>query len=68
MHSELAGRGLPFLVCADSNGVAGYAYAAPWRPEPAYRRTVEDSVYVAPGRTGRGLGRMLLDTLLAGAQ
>jgi phosphinothricin acetyltransferase len=42
----------------------GYAYAAPWRPKPAYRHTVEDSVYLAPDRTGRGLGRRLLDALL----
>ena len=46
--------------------VAGYAYASPWRPKPAYRHTVEDSVYLAPGRRGRGLGRLLLDGLLAG--
>ena len=45
--------------------VAGYAYAGPWRPKPAYRHTVEDSVYLAPGWTGRGLGRMLLTALLA---
>jgi L-amino acid N-acyltransferase YncA len=44
--------------------VAGYAYAGPWRPKAAYRHTVEDSVYLAPGWTGRGLGRMLLTALL----
>ena len=45
--------------------VAGYAYAGPWRRQPAYRHTVEDSVYLAAGRTGRGLGRALLGPLLA---
>ncbi|MFF3748879.1 GNAT family N-acetyltransferase [Streptomyces sp. NPDC002018] len=63
---ELAGRRLPFLVAEVSGEVAGYAYAAPWRTKPAYRHTVEDSVYLAPGRTGQGLGGALLGTLLAG--
>jgi len=58
--------GLPFLVADLAGTVAGYAYASPWRPQPAYRHTVEDSVYLAPGRRGRGLGRLLLDGLLAG--
>jgi phosphinothricin acetyltransferase len=44
--------------------VAGYAYAVPWRSKPAYRHTIEDSVYLAPGWTGRGLGRLLLTALV----
>lgn len=55
---------LPFLAAEAPDGVVGYAYAAPWRPKPAYRHTVEDSVYLAPGWTGRGLGRQLLTALL----
>jgi L-amino acid N-acyltransferase YncA len=74
--SGISELGLPFLVVeaggrdgGDGGGgrdaaVAGYAYAGPWRPKPAYRHTVEDSVYLAPGWTGRGLGRMLLTALL----
>jgi L-amino acid N-acyltransferase YncA len=62
--AELAGLGLPFLV-ADADGViAGYAYAGPWRSKPAYRATVEDSIFIAPGHTGRGIGRLLLTELL----
>lgn len=61
---DLTARGLPFLVAEVSGDVAGYAYAAPWRPKPAYRFTVEDTVYLAPGRTGRGLGGALLGALL----
>ncbi|GAA3837022.1 GNAT family N-acetyltransferase [Sphaerisporangium flaviroseum] len=61
---DLAGRRLPFLVADVDGQVAGYAYASPWRPKPAYRYTVEDSIYLAPGWTGRGLGRALLDRLL----
>ncbi|MFF3006514.1 GNAT family N-acetyltransferase [Kitasatospora sp. NPDC057940] len=62
---DLAGQGLPFLVAELSGEVVGYAYAAPWRPKPAYRHTVENSIYLAPDRTGRGLGGALLDALLA---
>jgi L-amino acid N-acyltransferase YncA len=62
---DLAGLGLPFLVARTGGEVAGYAYAGPWRRQPAYRHTVEDSVYLAPGRTGQGLGRRLLGELLA---
>jgi len=39
---------------------------SPWRPKPAYRHTVEDTVYLAPGHTGRGIGGRLLGALLAG--
>jgi L-amino acid N-acyltransferase YncA len=62
---ELAGLGLPFLVAETGSEIAGYAYAGPWRRKPAYRLTVEDSVFVAPGRTGSGTGRRLLTELLA---
>ncbi|MEV0381708.1 N-acetyltransferase family protein [Nonomuraea sp. NPDC050643] len=61
---ELTGRGLPFLVADMPGGVAGYAYAGPWRPKPAYRYTVEDTIYVAPDHIGQGLGTALLGTLV----
>ena len=62
---ELAGRNLPFLVAEADGSVCGFAYASPWRPKPAYRHTVEDSVYLAPEQTGKGLGGLLLRALLA---
>jgi L-amino acid N-acyltransferase YncA len=70
---DLAVRGLPFLVCEAEGRVIGYAYAAPWRPKPAYRHTVESTIYLAPDHIGRGLGRRLLGELqrrcmLAGAE
>ncbi|CDR07575.1 GNAT family N-acetyltransferase [Streptomyces iranensis] len=49
----------------DGLTVVGYAYAGPWRPKPAYRHTAEDAIYLAPGRTGAGLGAALLGALLS---
>jgi L-amino acid N-acyltransferase YncA len=57
-------HGLPFLTATLDGEVAGYAYCAPWKTRPAYRHTVEDSVYVAPQAAGRGVGGRLLDALL----
>jgi L-amino acid N-acyltransferase YncA len=65
---DLAGRNLPFLVAEQDGTVRGFAYASPWRPKPAYRHTVEDTVYISPAHTGRGLGRALLGALLAGCE
>jgi L-amino acid N-acyltransferase YncA len=61
---EVAGVGLPFLVAEAQGLVVGYALAAPWRTRPAYRHTVEESVYVVPWAVGHGVGRALLDELL----
>jgi len=59
-------RGLPYLTAEDSElEILGYAYAGPYRPRPAYRFSVENSVYVAPGLEGRGVGRALLGELIA---
>ena len=62
---ESTTRTLPFLVAEDGSDVCGFAYASPWRPKPAYRHTVEDTVYLSPGHTGRGIGSALLGELLA---
>lgn len=53
------------LVAADGERVVGYATSGPYRAHPAFRHTVETSVYLAPDAVGRGLGGRLYDTLLA---
>lgn len=64
-RAALLAQGYPYLVAVDAAGaVAGYAYAGPFRPRIAYRHTVENSIYVAPGRIGQGIGRALLVALL----
>jgi L-amino acid N-acyltransferase YncA len=57
--------GLPYLVAELEGKIAGYAYATAYRPRPAYRFTIEDSVYVAEGLGGRGIGSALLGALIA---
>jgi len=56
--------GYPYLVAEEDGRVIGYAYASAYRPRPAYRNTVENSVYVEPGRERQGIGRRLLAALL----
>jgi L-amino acid N-acyltransferase YncA len=57
--------GLPYVCAVEKDQVLGYAYAGPYRPRSAYRFCVEDSIYLAPGATGRGIGRALLNHLIA---
>jgi len=64
-RDAVLGRGLPWLVLESEGSVQGYAYAAPFRPRPAYRFCLEDSVYVSAPAAGRGFGRLLLTELLA---
>jgi phosphinothricin acetyltransferase len=53
------------LVAEDQGEVVGYASSSPFRPKPAYRTSVETSVYLHPDAAGRGLGRALYRELLA---
>ncbi|HEY7243096.1 MAG TPA: GNAT family N-acetyltransferase [Xanthobacteraceae bacterium] len=71
-ESEMTGRyqalrsgGYPFLVAELGGLLAGYAYAGPYRARPAYKWTVEDSIYVRPGSHRQGIGRALLAELIA---
>lgn len=64
----LVGSGFPYLVAERDGQVLAYAYAGPFRQRPAYRWTVEDSVYVSPEAQGLGLGRMLLEALVGACE
>ena len=48
----------------EADEVVGFAYASAFRPRAAYRYTAEDSVYIAPGRIGRGVGKLLLAEII----
>lgn len=57
--------GFPYLAAELGGELAGYAYAGQYRPRPGYRYSVEDSVYMRDGMSGKGIGRALLSALLA---
>lgn len=57
--------GLPYLVAELNGEIVGYSYATAYRPRPAYRFSIEDSVYVADGLGGQGVGSALLQELIA---
>lgn len=63
MQALLDGN-FPYFVAEIDGKVAGYAYASLYRTRPAYRFTVEDSVYVAPDMHRRGVGKVLLEKLI----
>jgi L-amino acid N-acyltransferase YncA len=67
-REDVLSKGLPWLVAEAQGGVLGYAYANHFRPRPAYRFSVEDSVYLHPDAQGRGVGRALLAELVARCQ
>ena len=56
--------GKPYLVAETEEGIAGYAYAGAYRARHCYRFTLEDAIYMAPGRGGRGIGLKLLNRLI----
>lgn len=64
-YQALKDGGFPYFVAEDGEEVLGYAYAGAFRPRIAYRWTLENSVYVAPGAHKRGVGRALMEALLA---
>jgi L-amino acid N-acyltransferase YncA len=59
---------LPYLVAELDGYIAGYCYAAPFRPREGYRFTVEDSIYVRADCRGYGVGKALLAKLISGCQ
>jgi L-amino acid N-acyltransferase YncA len=62
---DVLSRQLPHVVAELDGVVAGFAYASPYRARPAYRFTVEDSVYIHPDHSRKGLGRLLLSEVIA---
>jgi L-amino acid N-acyltransferase YncA len=67
-YEVLRAGGYPYLVAEIGDAIAGYAYAGPYHARPGYRWTVEDSIYIAPQSQRRGIGRALLDRLIAEAE
>ena len=64
-YEDVMSKGLPWLVAERAGQVLGYAYANHFRPRPAYRFCLEDSIYLAADAMGQGIGRLLLAELLS---
>jgi phosphinothricin acetyltransferase len=63
-RASVLAAGLPYFVAEQGGEVVGYSYATGFRARSAYRYTIEDSVYVAAGLVGKGIGSALLEALL----
>lgn len=63
-RADICANGLPYIVAEHDGEVVGYGYATLYRPRPAYRFTVEDSVYVREGMAGLGIGQALLAAVI----
>ncbi len=64
-HARVTAGGYPYLVAARGPRILGFAYAYAYRDRPAYRFTVEDSVYVGAEARGQGVGKVLMADLIA---
>lgn len=67
-RADVLAKGLPFLVAEERGQVLGYAYCQWFKPRPAYRFSAEDSIYLHPEASGKGLGKELLTVLCAQAE
>lgn len=66
--TEVTGAGLPWIVAEAGGRILGYAYAGRYRARSAYRFALEDSIYLDPAATGRGLGTQMLQRLIAASE
>ena len=67
-RSDVLSKGLPYLVAEDQGEILGFAYCQWFKPRPAYRFSAEDSIYLHPQASGRGVGRELLSALALQAE
>jgi phosphinothricin acetyltransferase len=63
-RADVLGKNLPWLVLERDGVVLGFAYGNWFKPRPAYRFSVEDSIYLAPEAAGQGLGKLIMAELL----
>jgi L-amino acid N-acyltransferase YncA len=64
-RADILARGMPYILALFDGAVVGYAYAGPYRSRPAYRDTLENSIYIRHDQARRGVGMQLLPTLIA---
>ncbi len=56
--------GLPWLVWIENGVIQGFAFGSKWKVRSGYRHSVESTVYLAQGATGKGMGSALYQALL----
>ncbi len=64
---DILARDYPYLIAEEDSRVVGYAYCSQYRPRPGYRYSVENSIYVEPGRMRGGVGSSLMPALIEAA-
>lgn len=67
-YEELTAQGYPYFVAEVGGRVVGFAYVGPFRTRPAYRFTVEDSIYIDSAYHRQGIGDALLRALIAASE
>ncbi len=55
----------PYYVYEENGEIAGYCYAHPWKERAAYQNTLETTIYISPAHARKGIGRLLMRTLIA---
>lgn len=63
-RDKVHAAGCPYLVALEGDRLIGYAYAGPFHPRPAYRLTIENSIYLDPSAMGKGVGEALMRHLI----
>ncbi len=64
-RADVLGKKLPYLIMEEAGKLIGFAYGNWFKPRPAYRFSVEDSIYMTPAAAGKGWGKLLLIELCA---
>lgn len=64
-YEDITRQGFPYLVAEEKGEIQGYGYCSLYRTRSAYRHTIEDSIYVKNGLQGKGIGKAVLQELIA---
>jgi L-amino acid N-acyltransferase YncA len=67
-YADKIAAGYPVFVAEEEGAVIGFSSYGPFRAWPAYKYTIENSVYVAEGQRGKGVGKLLIQPLIDSAK
>jgi phosphinothricin acetyltransferase len=66
-YAEKLASGYPVYVAEEAGQVVGFSSYGPFRAWPAYKYTIENSVYVTEEQRGKGVGKLLIRPLIESA-